>query len=178
MADRIGTEDAGRAAKMLLGRAPERLEAFRPTEGGDTSYNFRLWSGDQAMLLKIMRRPGAPIGVYFHRRIRAAGMPLRDVPCRLLHMGDIMNGSNLLLDPVTGHIRAVLDYVESTAGDPRWELAWFDYYFEQFPFQAEPFDLARFRAAYGTDHDPNDPVGRFYLAAILVFEKLLWFPAN
>jgi hypothetical protein len=37
----------------------------------------------------------------------------------------------------------------------------------------------RFRAAYGTTHDPHDPLGRFYLATILLFEKLLFYdPAS
>jgi hypothetical protein len=39
--------------------------------------------------------------------------------------------------------------------------------------------VTAFRAAYGTDHDPSDRLGRFYLAAILLCEKLLWFdPAS
>jgi Phosphotransferase enzyme family len=99
-------------------------------------------------------------------------------PC-LLHLGDVMHHGNLLLD-ARGRIAAILDYVESTAGDPRWELAWFDYYFT--PSEREPmgrFDLVRFRAAYGTDHDPSDLPGRFYLIGILVFEKLLYYdPAS
>ena len=36
-------------------------------------------------------------------------------------------------------------------------------------------DSHGFRAAYGTDHDPQDDLGRFYLLAILVFEKLLFY---
>ena len=94
---------------------------------------------------------------------------------RLLHMGDIMFHGNMLLDPNTGRIRAVVDYVESTAGHPRWELAWFDFYFGQYPCEDLAFDMARFRAAYGTDHDPCDRLGRFYLLAVLVFEKLLFY---
>lgn len=89
-------------------------------------------------------------------------------------MSDIMHHGNLILRD--GRIVAIVDYVESTAGDPRWELAWFDYYFT--PSEREPtspFDLARFKAAYGTDHDPNDLLGRFYLVAILIFEKLLFY---
>jgi hypothetical protein len=35
--------------------------------------------------------------------------------------------------------------------------------------------MSRFRSAYGTDHDPRDEIGRFYLLAILLFEKLLFF---
>ncbi|MBM4079110.1 MAG: hypothetical protein FJ278_05365 [Planctomycetes bacterium] len=35
--------------------------------------------------------------------------------------------------------------------------------------------MTRFRSAYGTDHDPAGRLGRFYLAAILLFEKLLFF---
>ena len=45
------------------------------------------------------------------------------------------------------------------------------------PFEIPNADDAwtRFRAAYGTDHDPHDRLGRFYLAAVLLFEKLLFF---
>jgi len=97
-----------------------------------------------------------------------------DVEARLLHMGDIMHHGNMLVGP-HGEIVAVVDYAESTAGDPRWELAWADYYFSIYPFDRRSFDMDRFRAAYGTDHNPDDDVGRFYLLAILVFEKLLFF---
>jgi len=97
-----------------------------------------------------------------------------DLGARLLHMGDIMHHGNMLVGP-HGEIMAVVDYVESTAGDPRWELAWVDYYFSIYPFDRRSFDMDRFRAAYGTDHDPDDEVGRFYLLAILLFEKLLFF---
>ena len=98
---------------------------------------------------------------------------------RLLHLGDIMFHGNLIVEPATGRILAIVDTVESMAGDPRWELAWFDYYFSICPLGRPTFDMARFRAAYGTDHDPWDRTGRFYLMAILLFEKLLFFdPAS
>jgi len=61
------------------------------------------------------------------------------------------------------------------AGDPRWDLAWIDYYFSVYPLERRAFDMARFRTTYGTEHDPWDDVGRFYLLAILLFEKLLFF---
>ena len=283
--------------ERLLGRAPDRMEAFRPRVGGDDSHGFRLWRQGEAMLLKIKKQPGSPVGVYFHRRLREAGLPVPELiafdatagpageacaiwewvegrpaewgpgePCpydeaelgqllrrihelrfdgpfgclgddptarsfsshpglrpvsdtwpgffdckwaarrgrdagylnateasllaslpslmgeelnraepRLLHIGDIMHHGNLLVDS-RGRIIAIVDYVESTAGDPRWELAWFDYYFT--PSEREPvarFDMSRFRAAYGTDHDLDDALGRFYVLAILVFEKLLFY---
>ena len=85
-----------------------------------------------------------------------------------------MHNGNLILDPESGKILAVIDYVESMAGDPRWELAWVDYTFGANPSNSKFFDMARFRAAYGTAHDPEDPLGRFYLLGILLFEKLLW----
>ena len=286
--------EALKVAESLLGRRPDRLEAFWPSVGGDDSYSFRLWLGADQMLLKVKRRPSSPVGIYFHRRLKEAGLPVPelvafdprggpkgeacaiwewvdgtpaewgpDEPCpydeaelgellrrihdlrfdgavgllgddpsarsfsshpglvpvtntwagffdcewaarryreagyldaaeaallaslpdrlgaqldvtepRLLHMSDIMHSGNLILRE--GRIVAIVDYVESTAGDPRWELAWFDYYFGALPFERSPFDMARFRAAYGTDHDPQDDLGRFYLLAILIFEKLLW----
>ena len=288
-------EQASLVAERLLGRFPEQIEAFRPTVGGDDSYSFRLWMGGEAMLLKIKKQPGSPVGIYFHSRLKEAGLPVPELiafdpkggpggeacaiwewiegepaewgpseSCpydeaelgellrrihdldfhgpfgflgddlsvrsftplpdlgpvseswpglfrcdraaqryfdkgylkrreadtlaslpdrlgheltvaepRLLHMSDIMHNGNLIVRD--GRIVAIVDYVESMAGDPRWELAWFDYYFRTLPFDPAPFDMARFRAAYGTGHDPGDEIGRFYLLAILVFEKLLFY---
>jgi len=296
----LTSELALRVAEQLMGHRPERVEPFRPAVGGDDSHTFRLWAGGEPMLLKIKKRPGSPVGVYFYGRIKEAGVPVpallafsRDAgprgeacvvwqwvdgvpaawgpgePCpydeaefgrllrrihdlrfdgpfgflgddisersftcgpdlaptsntwpgfflcdgaarrffdkgylsrseadnlaslpelldeevgnadaRLLHMGDIMHNGNMIVDPRSRRILAVVDYVESMAGDPRWELAWVDYYFDLFPFYQASFDMARFRAAYGTDHDPTDATGRFYLAAILLFAKLLWFKAG
>jgi hypothetical protein len=288
-------------AEALLGRRPDRVRPFHPSVGGDDSHSFRLWMGKDRMLLKIKKRPGSPIGVYFYTRIKEAGVPVPeliafdacagprgeacaiwewiegepagwgpDQPCpydeaefgellrrihelsfdgpfgllgddlpvrsfsshpdlgpvsetwpgffhceraarryfdkgylnrresdilsslphrlsdelgkaepRLLHMGDIMHNGNMIIDSGSRRILAVVDYVESMAGDPRWELAWADYYFTEHPFGRAPFDMARFRAAYGTDHDPRDSLGRFYLAAVLLFEKLLFLnPAS
>ena len=288
-------------AEELLGRRPDRMEPFHPTVGGNNSHSFRLWAGGDEMLLNIKKQPGSPIGVYFHGRIKEAGVPVpeliafdshagpvgeacaiwewiegepaewgSDEPCPydeaefgellrrihdlkfdgpfgflgddpparsftspfaqgpvseswagffhcdraaqryfdkgyldrreadllsslphrlsdelgraepcLLHMGDIMHNGNMIVEPSSRRILAVVDYVESMAGDPRWELAWVDYYFAEYPFDRAPFDRTRFRAAYGTDHDPNDPLGRFYLAGILLLWKLLWFdPAS
>jgi hypothetical protein len=93
---------------------------------------------------------------------------------RLLHMGDVMFHGNMIVGP-DGRIAAILDYVESMAGDPRWELAWVDFYFSLYPYDRPGFDLARFRAGYGAEHDPEDEVGRFYTLAILLFEKLLFY---
>jgi hypothetical protein len=292
-------DQAWSIAEQLLGRRPDRLEPFRPAVGGDDSYNFRTWIRKDAMLLQIKRRAGAPLGVYFHGRLRCAGIPVPDLiafaptggpagqacaiwewvegqaaeweikqPCpydeaelgrvlrrihdlrceapfgmlgddpgnrpltwhhhpdlgptseswsglfhcdraarryrdkgyltageadvlaslpeqlrpvldaaelRLLHMGDIMHNGNLIVDPQTGRILAVIDFADSIAGDPRWELACFDYYFSQDRSAAKPFDMDRFRAAYGTHHDPDNLLGHFYLLAILLFEKLLFF---
>jgi hypothetical protein len=295
------TAQAQAICERLLGGAPERVEPYHPEIGGDDSYGFRLRRGGEAMVLKVKRQPGEPMGVYFHQRLKEAGLPVpelvafspdagpggetcaifawvegrpaewgagescpydeaemgellrrihdlcfdgefgflgdeptasrpnvhsmlgpasdtwpgffhcdraarwchqrgyigtaeadvlaalparlapvfRDVTPQLLHMGDIMHSGNVIVHE-RGRIAAVIDYVESTAGDPRWELAWFDYYFtpsEREP--VEPFDLTRFRAAYGTDHKPDDLIGRFYLIGILVFEKLLFYdPAS
>ena len=155
----IDVDQSRAVAERLLGRRPDRCEPFQPAVPGDDSHGFRLWVGADAMLLKIKKRPGSPVGVYFHGRLEDASVPVPkliafDVGCRIM---------------------AVVDYVEAMAGGPRWELAWFDYCFSQFPYNDERFDLARFRAAYGADHDPDDAVGRFYLAAVLLFAKLLFF---
>lgn len=284
-------------AEELLGRRPDHMEPFHPTVGGDDSHSFRLWTSGDKMLLKIKKRPGSPIGVYFHGRLKEAGLPVPELiafspnacpggeacaiwewiegepaewgPCEpcpydeaefgellrrihdlrfdgpfgflgddpparwftplpdlgpvseswagffhcdraaqryfdkgyldrreadilsslpdrlsnelgqakpcLLHMSDIMHNGNMILELESGRILAVVDYVESMVGDARWELAWVDYYFTELPFGRAPFDMARFRAAYGTDHELKDLLGRFYLAGILLFGKLLWF---
>ena len=284
-------EEALSTAEKLLSRCPDRIERFYPSRGGSDSYTFRLWLASDPMLLKIMKRPGDPVGVYFHSRLRNAGLPVPELiafsgtggpfgqacavwewvegqpvnwrkrepcpfdeaefgellrriheltfdgpfgflgddlshrsfswspdirpacqkwsehfdcraaaqrllekgylepgeadmfaslpqrlnheldaaPCRLLHT-DLRN--NLMLDPATGHIRAMLDYTESTAGDPRWELALIDFRFADRLVHYLPFDMNRFRAAYGTTHNPRDALGRFYLAAILAFDEL------
>ena len=299
MSQRPGHDAALEISETLLGRSPQRIESFQPAVGGNDSHSFRLWLDGEAMLLKIVRQPGKPVGVYFHNRLRQAGLPVPELiafdpkggpggevcaiwewiegkpaewgpcdpcpydeaelgellrrihdlefegpfgflgddlsarsfaPCpdlgpiseswpgffhadraarryyekgylsrleadilsalperfaeelsrarpRLLHMGDIMHNGNLIVR--NGRIVAIVDYVESMVGDPRWELAWFDYYFSELPFGRSPFDMSRFRAAYGTDHDRLDNLSRFYLLAILVFEKLLWLdPAS
>jgi len=290
-------EEALSVAERLLGRRPDRMVSFHPAAGGDNSHGFRLWTGRDEMLLKINKRAGSPIGVYFHHRLKEAGLPVPELvsfgpdagpqgeacaiwewvegnpaewgpcdkcpydeaqfgellrrihnlrfdgpfgllgddppassfkpypdlgpvseswgdffhcdrvaqryfeqgcldsreanilaslperlgdqlgraePC-LLHMGDIMHQGNMIIEPGSGRILAVVDYVESMSGDPRWELAWIDYYFTDLPIGRVPFNMARFRAAYGTNHDPRDGLGRFYLAGILLFEKLLFF---
>jgi aminoglycoside phosphotransferase (APT) family kinase protein len=102
---------------------------------------------------------------------RLAGVLDRSEP-RLLHLGDVMHNGNLLVDRRSGRIRAIIDYTESTAGDPRWELAWIRYYFDDYQFERAPFDLARFWSGYGAEYGSCDPLARFYLAAILLFEKM------
>lgn len=94
---------------------------------------------------------------------------------RLLHLGDIMHNGNMLVAPGSGRIRAILDYTESMAGDPRWELAWIRYYFADYPWDRPTFNLARFWAGYGAEYGSDDPLGRFYLLAILLFEKLRFY---
>jgi hypothetical protein len=98
---------------------------------------------------------------------------------RLLHLGDIMHNGNMLVEPGSRRITAILDYTESMVGDPRWELAWIRYYFADYPWDRPTFDLARFWAGYGAEYGSDDPLGRFYLAAILLFEKLRFYePAS
>ena len=283
--------DAERIASDLLGRTPKKCEPYTSEHGGSDSYVFRLRDGEDALLLKIPKRPGVPVGTYFHGRLREAGIPvpemvafsddggpagqacviwewiegttvnwhkrqpcpfdeaefgellrrihdlefdgpygilgddlsartfswspdirpvcqrwvhhfdchsvaqkllrrgyintgeaavmaslpervdkdLGQVPCRLLHT-DLRN--NLILERGTGRIIAVIDYTEACAGDPRWELAMIDFRFADRLTHYLPFDMHRFRQAYGTTHNPRDDVGRFYLAAMLVFDEL------
>ena len=67
---------------------------------------------------------------------RRVSGPLAQARCRLLHT-DLRN--NLILHPCSRRIRAVLDYTESCAGDPRWELAYFDYWFVERTVHYLPF---------------------------------------
>ena len=271
------------------------MEPYLPPVGGNDSHSFLLWKEGTKRLLKVKKHPGSPIGIYFHERLKNAGVPVPELiafgadagpggeacaiwewvdgesaewepgePCpydeaqfgellrrihdlefdgpfgllgddpperfftwhsdlgpvsttwsgffhcdraagrhfdrgvldrseadaltslphllgseldrterRLLHMADIMHNGNMILDPGRRRILAVVDYVESMAGDPRWELAWVDYYFSQLsqlPAYRVSCDIGRFRSAYGTDHDPHDPLGQFYLVAILMMD--------
>jgi len=72
-------EQAAALAEELLGRRPERVEPFDPPTGGDDSHSFRLWDRGRPLLLKVMVRPGIPIGAYFHGRLREAGLPVPDL---------------------------------------------------------------------------------------------------
>ena len=290
------TVDAVRSlVSTLLTYEADRVEPYRPPFGGNDSHSFLVWTRGTERLLKVKKHPGSPIGIYFHERLKNAGVPVPELiafgadagpegeacaiwewidgesaewepgePCpydeaefgellrrihdleydgpfgilgdappessftwhadlgpasstwpgffhcdraasrcfdrgvlnqseadalsslpnllgaeldrvepRLLHMGNIFHNGNMILDPVRRRILAVVDYVESMVGDPRWELAWVDYYFSQLPsYLRVPFDMDRFRSGYGTEHDPHDPLGQFYLVAILMMEDL------
>ncbi|HEX4213155.1 MAG TPA: aminoglycoside phosphotransferase family protein [Candidatus Dormibacteraeota bacterium] len=106
---------------------------------------------------------------------RRLGEGFASRPRRLLHMGDVMHTGNMLIDRRSGRIRAILDYTESMVGDPLWELAWIRYYFADYPWDRQGFDLARFWAGYGAEHGSEDLLGRFYLMAVLLFEKLRFY---
>ena len=54
-------DDARAISERMVGRSIDRFEPLDPPRG-DTSYNFRLWIGDDPMLLKIMRRADLPMG--------------------------------------------------------------------------------------------------------------------
>jgi aminoglycoside phosphotransferase (APT) family kinase protein len=284
--------DAKALARKLPGRAPTRVEPLWPRVRSNDCYAFRIEIGGQPMLLKVAKRPRVPMGLYFHHRLREAGIPVPELiaagpgegpggancalwewiegrssadwprgspcpfdeaefgelmrsihslrfegppgllgddlasrtytwgpgirpvggtwaevfdcraaaerlaerghikreeaevfaalpdrlspelnaaECRLLHM-DLR--SNLLLDPATGRIRAVVDYTESFAGDPRFELALVGYWFMDRVVHFLPFDMPRFRAAYGATHNPRDARGRFYLAVLLACDEV------
>lgn len=72
-------EQAAALAEELLVRRPERVEPFDPPTGGDDSHSFRLWDRGRPLVLKVMVRPGIPIGAYFHGRLREAGLPVPDL---------------------------------------------------------------------------------------------------
>ena len=75
----MGLREVRHLAERLLGRRPERMEPFDPPTGGDDSHSFRLWDRGRPLLLKVMVRPGIPIGAYFHGRLREAGLPVPDL---------------------------------------------------------------------------------------------------
>lgn len=82
MSDHVKALNANQAlqiAHRLLGRRPERVGQFHPSAGGDDSWSFRLWVGRRPLLLKVMVRPGIPIGAYFHGRLREVGLPVPDL---------------------------------------------------------------------------------------------------
>jgi hypothetical protein len=278
-------DDQARALTTeLLGAAPDALLPFRPTVGGDGSRQWRVTVEGRDLLLKVNRRPEQVIGIWYHGRLREAGVPVPELvahsstggpegqacaifewvdgepaefdcveappydewelgallrrihsiapkagfgplddsgraPCRdwseafvpLLHLGlcvrrgaitealaeralrvahrfaddlgrvepralhyeDIMWNGNVLVG-ADGRIAAVLDFSGAVAGDPLWELMWFDYYFGEYglyPRTDHSFDFSRFRHAYGLEYDPHAPLQRLYLMSALL-EKL------
>ena len=72
-------DDSLSIAEELLGDLPDRIEPFHPSVGGDDSHSFRLWAGQDEMLLKIKRDPYSPVGVYFHGRVKEAGVPVPEL---------------------------------------------------------------------------------------------------
>ncbi len=93
---------------------------------------------------------------------------------RLLHMDFLYNG-NLILERGGKRIISIVDGAESMSGDPRLELAYFDF---GYPGSGWTFDMERFRAGYGTEHDPQDPLGRFYQLNYYLFERFDYYYVN
>ena len=83
-----------------MGRAPESIEAYRPRSGGGESRCFILHHEGQAFFMKIARRQGAePLGLYFHGRLRDAGLP---VPA-LIASGE---------STIKGQLSTIWEYIE------------------------------------------------------------------
>ena len=99
-------------------------------------------------------------------RLRPA---LADAPRRLLHMDFLYNG-NVIVERGGSKIIGIVDGAESMAGDPRLELAYFDL---GFPGSGWDFDMAAFRAGYGTNHDPCDELSRFYMVNLLLCTRFM-----
>ncbi len=90
----------------LLGRVPESIETYRPRAGGGESRCFVLRQEGQALFMKIARRQGAePLGLYFHGRLREAGLP---VPAL------VASGESTL----KGRLSTIWEYVDG--GQARW----------------------------------------------------------
>lgn len=68
----------------------------------------------------------------------------------------------------SSHEAGALRIAESLLGRPPTRL-------EAFRPTVGGDDSYSFRTAYGTDHDPQNDLGRFCLLAVLVFEKLLFY---
>ena len=66
-------------ARNLLGRPADSVRRYIPPHGGGASFSYRLRSAGQEMLLKISKWPDQPIGVYYHRRLREAGVPVPEL---------------------------------------------------------------------------------------------------
>jgi len=276
--------------RELLGRPADSVTRYVPPHGGGASFSFRVRAAGRELLLKINRRPGEPVGAYYHRRLREAGVPvpalvaygsgklpagqgyalfewvegvpaefgsadkppydeaqlgevlraihdlrhpdgfgrlddeghascatwpealratwytekcvtrgaitaevgarveglparfgseLSAVEARLLHYEDIMFNGNVIVG-ADRRIVAVVDFGGAMAGDPRWELMWFDYYFGEYGHHErapQSFDVKRFRTAYGREYDPHGPLQRLYLVSALL-EKLSFLPLH
>jgi len=78
----IDREAFDRAGEML-GFSPDDVERVRPRPGACEPYCYRVRKGTDTTFLKIQRNAQAePVGLYFHRRLREAGLP---VP-KLIHL--------------------------------------------------------------------------------------------
>ncbi|UCC67796.1 MAG: phosphotransferase, partial [Armatimonadota bacterium] len=89
-------------------------------------------------------------------------------PPALLHYGDIMHNGNLIVDPDSRRILAVVDFSDAIVGDPRLELAWIDLYFGAYGYFGRGFDLRRFRIGYGNEGDLYEPTRLLYVCLALM----------
>jgi len=71
--------EAARIAAELLGHPPESVKRYIPPHGGDASFGYRCRVAGREMLLKINKRPAQPIGVYYHRRLSEASVPVPEL---------------------------------------------------------------------------------------------------
>jgi aminoglycoside phosphotransferase (APT) family kinase protein len=66
----------------------------------------------------------------------------------LLHL-ESLGFANILYDPDTRKITGLLDFEDCIGGDPLFERAWMEFYFEHDGKDQTHFDFARFEAGYG-----------------------------
>ena len=96
--------DAESVASELLGQRVECREPHR-SRFGDASWRFRISAGSADLLFKVNRRPGSPIGAYYHDRLTEAGVP---VPAMLAWRPDAWADE---------HAAAVYEWVEGTPAE-------------------------------------------------------------
>ena len=73
-------DDAREIATGLLGEPVDSVSHPEETRFGDASHRFRVRAGGEDLLLKINKRPGQPVGAWYHGKLVEAGIPVPGMP--------------------------------------------------------------------------------------------------